>query len=99
MTFSSLGYSWETGSLTLDAVGFPVISFIDYAGPHGYLGFIRCTSITCNVQEDLPSFLNVRAPNGGSSTGIIIGNDGVPVISYVSGSGLTVARAGGIEVS
>ena len=86
------GLPGDFPSITVGADGLPVITYIN-----GGLRVVKCATATCsgsnravsNLIDQFGGFYG----SPGSATSIILGNDGLPVISYTSGS-LKVAKCG-----
>lgn len=82
-----LGYDT---SIAISADGFPVVSYFD--GASNDLRFLRCGNAACTAGNEVEAL--DTAGNVGRHTSVVLGADGLPVVSYhdVSGGDLKLAR-------
>ncbi len=82
---STVGYYT---SIAIGADGMPVISYLDATA--GALMVAHCNNVTCTT----PATINTLDPSGVelATTSVVIGSDGLPMISYVDSGSLKVAR-------
>lgn len=76
-------------TLALGVDGLPIIA---YSGPNSSgIGVVKCINATCTGAPQLPTFVPDVGFNGTAQrVSLTIGEDGLPVMSYASGSSLAV---------